>query len=44
MNTAEELDIITRMRGEVMSRKDVTGENLYGHHTLYRVSCTDYME
>ena len=22
MNTAEELDIITRMRGEVMSRKD----------------------
>ena len=29
MNTAEELDIITRMRGEVMSRKDVTGENLF---------------
>lgn len=29
MNTAEELDIITRMRGEVMSRKDLTGENLF---------------
>ena len=29
MNTAEELDIITRMRGEVMSRKDITGENLF---------------
>lgn len=29
MNTPEELDIITRMRGEVMSRKDVTGENLF---------------
>ena len=27
--TAEELDIITRMRGEVMTRKDVTGENLF---------------
>ena len=25
MNTAEELDIITRMRGEVMSRQDLTG-------------------
>ena len=29
MNTTEELDIITRMRGEVMSRQDVTGENLF---------------
>lgn len=29
MNTAEELDIITRMRGEVMSRQDKTGENLF---------------
>ena len=29
MNTIEELDIITRMRGEVMSRQDVTGENLF---------------
>ena len=29
MNTTEELDIITRMRGEVMSRKDLTGENLF---------------
>ena len=29
MNTAEELNIITRMRGEVMSRKDLTGENLF---------------
>jgi len=29
MNTAEELDIITRMRGEVMSRQDLTGENLF---------------
>jgi hypothetical protein len=29
MNTAEELDIITRVRGEVMSRKDLTGENLF---------------
>lgn len=27
--TTEELDIITRMRGEVMSRKDLTGENLF---------------
>ena len=29
MNTIEELDIITRMRGEVMSHQDVTGENLF---------------
>ena len=29
MTTTEELDIITQMRGEVMSRKDVTGENLF---------------
>ena len=29
MNTTEELDIITRMRGEVMGRKDLTGENLF---------------
>ena len=29
MNTTEELDIITRMRGEVMSRQDVTGENFF---------------
>ena len=29
MNTAGELDIITRMRGEVMSRQDLTGENLF---------------
>ena len=29
MNTAEELNIITRMRGEVMSRQDLTGENLF---------------
>jgi len=29
MNTTEELDIITRMRGEVKSRQDVTGENLF---------------
>ena len=29
MNTIDELDIITRMRGEVMSRKDLTGENLF---------------
>lgn len=27
--TANELDIITRMRGEVMSRKELTGENLF---------------
>ena len=27
--TAEELDIITRIRGEVASRKDITGENLF---------------
>lgn len=27
--TEHELDIITRMRGEVMSRRDVTGENLF---------------
>ncbi len=25
----EELDIITQMRGEVMSRKDITGDNLF---------------
>lgn len=29
MNTTEELDIITRVRGEVMSRKDLMGENLF---------------
>ena len=29
MRTAEELDIITRMRGEVMHRRDLTGENLF---------------
>ena len=29
MDTTEELDIITRMRGEVKSRQDVTGENLF---------------
>lgn len=29
MATTGELDIITRMRGEVTSRKDVTGENLF---------------
>lgn len=29
MNTTNELDIITRMRGEVMSHKEVTGENLF---------------
>lgn len=29
MNTTEELDIITRMRGEVMSRQELTGENLF---------------
>ena len=29
MTTTEELDIISRMRGEVMSSKDLTGENLF---------------
>ncbi len=29
MLTTNELDIITRMRGDVMSRKDFTGENLF---------------
>ena len=29
MNTTEELDIITRIRGEVMDRKELTGENLF---------------
>lgn len=29
MVTTEELDIITRMRGEVMSRSELTGENLF---------------
>ena len=29
MTTTEELDIITRVRGEVMSRKELTGENLF---------------
>ena len=29
MDTTEKLDIITQMRGEVMSRKEVTGENLF---------------
>ena len=29
MNTTDELDIISQMRGEVMSRKELTGENLF---------------
>ena len=29
MTTTKELDIITRMRGEVMSRRELTGENLF---------------
>ncbi len=29
MNTTEELDMITRIRGEVMDRKELTGENLF---------------
>ena len=29
MNTTEELDMITRIRGEVMSRQELTGENLF---------------
>ena len=29
MTTTEELDIITRMRSEVMCRKDLTGENIF---------------
>ena len=29
MTTTEELDIISRMRGEVMNRKELTGENLF---------------
>ena len=29
MNTKNELDIITRTRGEVMSRRELTGENLF---------------
>lgn len=29
MNTTDELDIINHIRGEVMSHKDVTGENLF---------------
>jgi hypothetical protein len=29
MTTTNELDIITRMRGEIVSRKDLTGENLF---------------
>lgn len=29
MNQQEELDIINRMRGEVMAKKDLTGENLF---------------
>ena len=29
MTTTEELDIISRMRGEVMNRRDLTGENLF---------------
>ena len=29
MTTTEELGIITRMRGEVMHRRDLTGENLF---------------
>lgn len=29
MTVSDELDIITRMRGEVISRKDLTGENLF---------------
>ncbi len=29
MTTTDELDIITQMRGEVMSRRELTGENLF---------------
>lgn len=29
MTTTDELDIITRMRGEMMNRRDLTGENLF---------------
>jgi hypothetical protein len=29
MNTTDELDLISRVRGEVMSNKDLTGENLF---------------
>ena len=29
MTTTEELDMIARMRNEVMSRKELTGENLF---------------
>ena len=29
MNTTNELDVIARTRGEVMSRKELTGENLF---------------
>ena len=29
MTTTEELDMISRIRGEVMNRKDLTGENLF---------------
>ena len=29
MTTANEMDLITRTRGEVMSRKELTGENLF---------------
>ena len=38
MTTTEELDIITQMRGEVMSRKDITGDNLFlawGYPTVF---------
>ena len=37
MTTTDELDIITRIRGEVMSRNDNTGVNLFlvwGYPTL----------
>ena len=38
MTTTEELDIISRIRGEVMNRKDLTGENLFlawGYPTVF---------
>ena len=39
-NTHKELDIIARMRGEVMGRKEPTGENLFLVWGYPTCSCT----
>lgn len=38
-DSLNELDIINRTRGEVMTRKDVTGENLFLVWGTLRLQC-----